>query len=79
LLAYGIGSRIWTLDDVNDPVRQTFNRYDAQLKHLKAQMQIWRSLPKAEYDRSSEGVKPLLGDIEYGQKGTYNMLFPKMQ
>ena len=79
LLAYGIGSRIWTLDDVNDPVRQTFNRYDAQLKHLKAQTHIWRSLPKAEYGRSSEGVKPLLGDIEYGQKGTYNMLFPKMQ
>lgn len=78
LLAYGIGNRMWASDDMNAPILPIFGQYDAQLKHLKAQAQVWRNIPESEYGRSSEGVKPLLGDIEYGQKGTYNMLFPKM-
>lgn len=78
LLAYGIGNRMWDSDDMNDPVLPIFGQYDAQLKHLKAREQLWRNLPESEYDRSPEGVEPLLGNMEYGQKGTYNMLFPKM-
>ena len=79
VLAYGIGNSMW--DGVNsatdNSVYHILGQYDVQLKLLKNKGEKYSSLPLSLYMSHPTGVKPLLGDIKYGQTGPYNAFFPK--
>lgn len=78
ILAYGEGNKMWDGKDASNTVASILNRYDTQLKYLKmhyagSPMQL---LPPA--GNSPEGVRPLLGDIEYDQDYPYNEAFMRV-
>lgn len=79
ILAYGIGNAMW--DGINsasdNSVYHILGQYDIQLKMLKRKGEKYSSLPLSLYMDHPTGVKPLLGDIKYGQTSPYNAFFPK--
>ncbi|MBO4586067.1 MAG: C10 family peptidase, partial [Bacteroidales bacterium] len=79
VLAYGIGNSMW--DGANsasdNTVRHIYAQYDTQLKTLKEKGGVYHSIPLSLYMDRPAGVKPLLGDMKYGQTGPYNAYFPK--
>ena len=77
ILAYGKGNRMWSGEYTSDQhvISSILNSYDVQLKYMKHKQLQTLSINSV----SPEGVKPLLGDIEYGQNGIYNRSFPRMQ
>ena len=79
VLAYGIGNSMW--DGANsasdNTVRHIYAQYDTQLKALKEKGGVYHSIPLSLYMDRPAGVKPLLGDMKYGQTGPYNAYFPK--
>lgn len=79
VLAYGIGNAMW--DGVNsasdNSVYHILGQYDIQLRLLKKKGEKYSSLPLSLYMDHPTGVKPLLGDMKYGQRSPYNAFFPK--
>lgn len=79
ILAYGTGNAMW--DGINsasdNSVYHILGQYDIQLKMLKRKGEKYSSLPLSLYMDHPTGVKPLLGDIKYGQTSPYNAFFPK--
>ena len=79
VLAYGIGNNMWSGDDTaqDNSIYHILNRYGEQLEGLRSRRQVYRSLPATAYTPRADGVRPLLGDIAYGQGGPFNALLPK--
>lgn len=79
VLAYGIGNSMWSGDDTaqDNSIYHILNRYGEQLEGLRARRQVYRTLPATSYSPRADGVRPLLGGIEYGQSGPFNALLPK--
>ncbi|MBO4341006.1 MAG: C10 family peptidase [Bacteroidales bacterium] len=79
VLAYGMGNSMWDgqRGSGDNTIYHIIGLYDAQLKLLKQKNEKYHSIPGIMYMRHPEGVKPLLGDINYGQRKPYNDLFPK--
>ncbi len=86
VLAYGIGNSMWDGESGNgeNSIYHIINRYDAQLRLLKEKGQYYSPLsnPLSNpfyklYKDHPEGIKPMLGDIKYGQRRPYNNYFPK--
>ena len=78
ILAYGEGGRMWDGKDASNTVASILNCYDTQLKYLKMH---YAGSPVALLPSSGlspEGVKPLLGDIEYDQDYPYNDAFMRV-
>ena len=79
ILAYGNGNPMWNgIDNAKDnSIYSIMSRYDGQLKYLKRNKEVYRTLVPSSYEPDPDGVKPLLAGIEYGQSNPYNMYFPK--
>ena len=79
ILVYGIGNAMWdgTNSASDNSVYHILTQYDSQLKLLKSKGEAYHSLPLSLYMDQPTGVKPLLGDINYGQTSPYNAFFPK--
>lgn len=79
VLAYGIGNSMW--DGSNraseNSVYHILSQYSNQLQTLRKKGELYSSLPQSLYMENPAGVKPLLGDINYGQNSPYNAFFPK--
>lgn len=79
VLAYGIGNSMW--DGSNraseNSVYHILSQYSNQLQALRKKGELYSSLPQSLYMENPAGVKPLLGDINYGQNSPYNAFFPK--
>lgn len=78
ILAYGEGSRMWDGKDASNTVASILDRYDTQLKYLKMH---YSGSPMPLMPSSGilpQGVRPLLGDIEYDQDFPYNQAFMRM-
>lgn len=79
VLAYGIGNSMW--DGSNraseNSVYYILSQYSNQLQTLRKKGELYSSLPQSLYMENPAGVKPLLGDINYGQNSPYNAFFPK--
>lgn len=78
ILAYGIGNSMWegTSSASENSVQHILTQYNIQLQRLKDKGQSYE-LPASLYREHPAGVKPLLGDINYGQSYPYNAFFPK--
>lgn len=79
LLAYGNGHSMWNGKDnaKDNSIYAIMSRYDSQLKYLKRNKELYRTLIPSSYEPNPDGVAPLLHGIEYGQSGPYNLYFPK--
>ncbi len=79
ILAYGIGNSMWQTDndDKDNTIYSILNRYSQQIRQLRKNNEVYKSLRPSSYNPKPEGVKPLLGSIEYGQRNPYNRYFPK--
>ena len=79
LLAYGNGNPMWNGKDnaKDNSIYAIMRRYDSQLKYLKKNNEVYRTLVPSSYKPAPEGVEPLLRGIEYGQSSPYNLFFPK--
>ena len=81
ILAYGIGNSMWdgTSSASDNSVYHLIGQYNTQLRLLKSKGEVYHSIPISLYMDRPTGVKPLLGDINYGQAAPYNAFFPKGQ
>lgn len=79
VLAYGIGNSMWSGEDTaqDNSIYHILSRYGEQLEGLRARRQVYRALPATSYAPRADGVRPLLGSIEYGQGSPFNALLPK--
>lgn len=79
ILAYGIGNSMWDGNNRSgeNSVYHILSQYSNQLQTLRKKGELYSSLPQSLYMDNPAGVKPLLGDIKYGQNGPYNAFFPK--
>lgn len=79
ILAYGVGNPMWNgVDNAKDnSIYAIMSRYDGQLKYLKRNKEVYRTLVPTSYEPDPDGVEPLLAGIEYGQRHPYNLYFPK--
>ena len=78
ILAYGEGNRMWDGKDVSNTVASILDRYDTQLKYLKMHYSGSPMPLMPSSGISPQGVRPLLGDIEYDQDFPYNQAFMRM-
>ena len=78
VLAYGIGDSMWDGTSASEnSVYHILSQYNKQLQYLRQKGELYRSIPQSLYMEKPTGVKPLLGEIKYGQTGPYNAFFPK--
>ena len=79
ILAYGIGNSMWDGNNSasENSVYHILSQYNNQLQALRSKGEVYTSLPQSLYMDKPTGVKPLLGDIKYGQTSPYNAFFPK--
>ena len=79
VLAYGIGNSMWDGESGNsdNTIYHFIGLYDAQLKLLKKKGERYNTLPASLYALHPEGIQPLLGSINYGQRKPFNDYFPK--
>lgn len=78
ILAYGEGNRMWDGKDASNTVASILDRYDTQLKYLKMHYSGSPMPLMPSSGISPQGVRPLLGDIEYDQDFPYNQAFMRM-
>lgn len=78
VLAYGNGNQMWDGKDEANTVSAILAGYDAQLRYMKMHYAGSPIEPMSFSGKSAQGVKPLLGDIEYAQDGPYNQAFLRM-
>ena len=81
VLAYGIGNSIWDGNNSSseNTVRHILTQYNTQLQLVKNKGEVYHSLPSSLFIGRPESVKPILGDVSYGQSYPYNAFFPKSQ
>lgn len=79
ILAYGIGNSMWDGNNraSENSVYHILSQYSNQIQTLRSKGELYHSLPQNLYMGNPTGVKPLLGDIKYGQNSPYNAYFPK--
>ena len=79
VLAYGIGNSMWDGNTraSENSIYHILSQYNTQIQALRVKGEVYHSLPQSLYMGNPVGVKPLLGDINYGQTGPYNAYFPK--
>ena len=70
---------MWDGKDEANTVSAILAGYDAQLRYMKMHYAGSPIEPMSFSGKSDQGVKPLLGDIEYAQDGPYNQAFLRMR
>lgn len=77
ILAFGIGSTFWDGggNATDNSISYLIDSYDRQLRYLKQEDLKYKS--PIFNSKEKKGIRPLLGDIKYGQFAPFNAWFPK--